>query len=196
MAGRLLTPATTRAHAIASIRPARFAPREAAFSVPRLLRRRNSPRDLANTSKQGCFWFQNRAYANSGLAEEYDAAQGRGEVRTRADNQHFADGKKLSADEIGLVGDALALREWNPEDDAYATHALPGNPVVLAPPPSMAALPLGGAGVRDLPRPRGHPRGARLMTDPVQGRHSLECTSPKGRPFRGRCVLCGAEDLR
>ena len=124
------------------------------------------------------------------LAEEYDAAQGRGEVRTRADNQHFADGKKLSADEIGLVG------EWNPEDDAYATHALPGNPVVLAPPPSMAALPLGGAGVRDLPRPRGHPRGTRLMTDPVQGRHSLECTSPKGRPFRGRCVLCAAEDLR
>jgi len=32
------------------------------------------------------------------------------------------------------------------------------------------------------------------MTDPVQGRHSLECTSPKGRPFRGRCVppkTCG-----
>ena len=137
------------------------------------------------------FWtFRNSILRELRLAEEYDAAQGRGEVRTRADNQHFADGKKLSADEIGLVG------EWNPEDDAYATHALPGNPVVLAPPPSMAALPLGGAGVRDLPRPRGHPRGARLMTDPVQGRHSLECTSPKGRPFRGRCVLCAAEDLR
>ena len=134
--------------------------------------------------------FHKGTYANSGSPRSMTPPRGRGEVRTRADNQHFADGKKLSADEIGLVG------EWNPEDDAYATHALPGNPVVLAPPPSMAALPLGGAGVRDLPRPRGHPRGARLMTDPVQGRHSLECTSPKGRPFRGRCVLCAAEDLR
>lgn len=33
------------------------------------------------------------------------------------------------------------------------------------------------------------------MIDPVETTHSLERTSPKGKPFRGRCVLCGAEDL-
>src|SRR4051812_41751227 len=64
MAGRLFTPAPTRVRALASIRATRFAPREAGFSAPRLLRMRSSPRDLANTSKRGRFRFHKGASAN------------------------------------------------------------------------------------------------------------------------------------
>src|SRR3954452_7165520 len=51
--------AVPRVSVVASIDRTRFAPWEAGFSVPRLLRRRNSPRDLANTAKRGRFRFHN-----------------------------------------------------------------------------------------------------------------------------------------
>lgn len=31
---------------------------------------------------------------------------------------------------------------------------------------------------------------------PVATTHAIERTNPKGQPFRGRCIQCGATDLR
>lgn len=42
------------------------------------------------------------AQAKRRLADEYDAAQERGEIRTRADNQHVLDENKPRVHEIGL----------------------------------------------------------------------------------------------
>ena len=36
------------------------------------------------------------------LADEYDAAQDRGEVKTRSDNQHVPEGSKLSVADLGI----------------------------------------------------------------------------------------------
>ena len=41
------------------------------------------------------------------LAEEYDQAQERGEVKTRADNQHVAADNKLSPQDLGLRRDEI-----------------------------------------------------------------------------------------
>src|SRR4051812_14813720 len=59
-----------RVSVVASIRATRFAPHEAVFSVPRLLRRRGTPRELANTSKRGRFWFHKGDYARDGPGYE------------------------------------------------------------------------------------------------------------------------------
>lgn len=48
-----------------------------------------------------------RAQAELRLADEYDAAQERGEVRTQADNQHVADANKLSPQDLGLRRDEI-----------------------------------------------------------------------------------------
>ena len=48
-----------------------------------------------------------RARAEMRLAEEYDAAQDRGEVKTRADNQHVVDSNKLSPQDLGIRRDEI-----------------------------------------------------------------------------------------
>lgn len=56
-----------------------------------------------------------RARAEMRLAEEYDAAQERGEVTTRSDQNLLPEGKKVSAQDIGLthkdIHDARKLRD-------------------------------------------------------------------------------------
>jgi hypothetical protein len=42
------------------------------------------------------------AAAKRRLADEYDAAQERGEAKTQADNQHVPNGNKLSPQDLGL----------------------------------------------------------------------------------------------
>lgn len=46
--------------------------------------------------------LQIEAAAKMRMADEYDAAQERGEVRTQADNQHVPDGNKLSTADLGI----------------------------------------------------------------------------------------------
>ena len=62
------------------------------------------------------------AQAKRRLADEYDAAQTRGEIRVRADNQHVSDENKLTTAELGLsriqIHDARLIRD--------AEHAEPG----------------------------------------------------------------------
>ena len=64
--------------------------------------------------------LQIEARAKMRLADEYDAAQQRGEVKTQSDNQLFADEKKLSADDIGLsphqIHEARRLRDAENEN--------------------------------------------------------------------------------
>src|SRR3954469_11501239 len=62
--------AVPRVSVVASIRATRFAPREAGFSAPRLLRRHDKPRDLANTSKRGRFWFHT-SYENGATRSSF-----------------------------------------------------------------------------------------------------------------------------
>lgn len=62
------------------------------------------------------------------LAEEFDAAQERGEVKTRADNQHVPDQNKLSPQDIGLsrkdIHEARQVRDAEKADPGIAQRAL------------------------------------------------------------------------
>jgi len=59
-----------------------------------------------------------RWQAKRRLADEYDAAQERGEIRTRADNQHVPDENKLRVSEVGLshkdIHEAREIRDADP----------------------------------------------------------------------------------
>ena len=52
---------------------------------------------------QGWPTLEIESEAKRRLADEYDAAQERGEVRTRADNQHVPDENKLKVTDLGLT---------------------------------------------------------------------------------------------
>jgi hypothetical protein len=60
------------------------------------------------------------AQAKIRLADEYDAAQERGEVRTKSDNQHVVDANKLSVSDLGIrrdqIHEARKLRDAENED--------------------------------------------------------------------------------
>lgn len=68
------------------------------------------------------------ARAKMRLADEYDAAQERGEVRTRADNQLVADDNKLSSADLGLrrdqIHEARQLRDAEAADPGRAERVL------------------------------------------------------------------------
>jgi len=68
------------------------------------------------------------AMAKRRLADEYDAAQERGEVRTRADNQHVPDQNKLSPQDIGLtrkdIHEARQFRDAERNEPGIARRAL------------------------------------------------------------------------
>ena len=60
-----------------------------------------------------------RARAEVRLAEEYDAALERGEVRTQRDNQLYTKGKKLSSADLGLgIKDIHEARQIAAAEDA------------------------------------------------------------------------------
>ena len=62
------------------------------------------------------------ARAKHRLADEYDAAQERGEIRRQADNQLIPDGNKLSTTDLGLsLKDIYEARQFR-----YAEQAEPG----------------------------------------------------------------------
>lgn len=62
------------------------------------------------------------------LADEYDAAQERGEVRTRADNQHVPPGNKPTVEEIGLtrkqIHEARQIRDAEKAEPGIIRRAL------------------------------------------------------------------------
>lgn len=68
------------------------------------------------------------AQAKRRLADEYDAAQERGEVRVRADNQHVSDENKLTTAELGLsrnhIHDARIIRDAENSDPGLIRRTL------------------------------------------------------------------------
>ncbi len=77
------------------------------------------------------------------LADEYDAAQARGEVRTRRDNQHVPDRNKPRVADLGLsrkdIHDARKVRDAEAADPGAAARML-GAMVKSLEEPSRAAL--------------------------------------------------------
>lgn len=77
------------------------------------------------------------------LAEEYDAAQERGEVRRQADNQHVADPNKLSSSDLGLrrdeIHEARRLRDAERADPGVIQRTVDGM-VERGEEPTRAAL--------------------------------------------------------
>lgn len=97
-----------------------------------------------------------RARAEMRLAEEYDAAQGRGEVKTRADNQHASSGREeaASAHDLGLshkdIHEARKLRDAEASEPGLISRALDAM-VARGEEPTRAAL---KREVFDKPKPK------------------------------------------
>ena len=76
---------------------------DAAKSAARIARAKGAHDELiAKVHRAQADALEIEAMAKRRLADEYDAAQGRGEIKTRADNQLVPDENKLSAEDLGL----------------------------------------------------------------------------------------------
>lgn len=83
---------------------------------------------IAATNRAQADALEIEAGAKRRLADEYDAAQDRGEARTRSDNQHIPDGNKLALADIGIsakqIHEARIVRDAEEEDPGIVRRVL------------------------------------------------------------------------